>query len=454
MKMIYVAALMAGTALAPAAAVAQQTPDAGTTQNNDSRYPSQTGQVDAGMNEVQRNIQRALQAFDNNDLESARQAVREARRGLSQQAQNGADAGNNAMNGIRQPLRQAEQALAQRDPERAEQALERVERQMANMDRQRQGSNQSNGQTGSDVVIEDEASIRVDVPEPDVTVRQSSPQVAVQQQQPEIIIHQPAPVVTVEIPQPQVTVRMREPDVNVSRSQPQVEVEQGQPEVRVSDSEPQVRTQDGQQEQANVELQRSGEPVVRMQGTEQQPNVRYTTEQAEVRVNRAEGEPQIRYEQQNQEQANAAANRQAAADRLARNEAGDEIDGQNTAAVRQGDTREDANTAVGRGSTRDVRLTVADIKDYDIVGANGNELGDIEDVVYVDNRLYAVVTSGGFLGLGEDRAAVALSALNVTDEETLEAPNVTERQIDGMANFDSSRYSALPDDHPVILGAR
>ncbi|MCJ8520992.1 ribosomal 30S subunit maturation factor RimM [Pseudorhizobium tarimense] len=204
------------------------------------------------------------------------------------------------------------------------------------------------------------------------------------------------------------------------------------------------------QEQANVQVQRSGEPVVRMQQSEQEPNIRYTAEEAQVRVNRAEGEPEIRFEQNKQQAENR--NKQAE-NRQAQNES-EEVDRQNTAAIPQGGSRDDANTAVAAGSSSEVSLTVADIRDYDIVGADGNDLGDIEEVVNVNNRLYAVVTSGGFLGLGENRAAVPLSALHVTDQETLQAPNVTERKIDGMANFDSDRYEALPDEHPITLGAR
>ncbi|MCF6370119.1 PRC-barrel domain-containing protein [Rhizobium halophilum] len=444
MKMIYVAALMAGTALAPAGAFAQQTPAAVNTQN----AASQAGQINPAMTRVQEHIQRAMQALDNDDMQAARQAVQEARRQLARQAENGAR--NTAATELREPLQQAEQALSQQNAERAEEALGRVEEQMASMDRQR-------GQGGADVVVEDEASIRVEVPEPDVTVRQANPRVAVQQPQPEIIVHQPAPTVTVDIPQPQITVRMPEPEVNVSQAQPQVEVEQGQPRVDVSESQPQVRTDRDNQEQANVQVQRSGQPVVNIQEAEQRAQVRYSSEEAQVRVNRAEGEPEVRFEDQNRQQATNDVdrmNRNASEQQARTSEDGAALDEQNTAAISPGQARDDLNTAIGAGSTRDVALTVNDIKDYDIVGANGNNLGDIEDVVNVNNRLYAVVTSGGFLGLGENRAAVPLSALYVTDQETLLAPDVSQRQIDGMANFQSDRYEALPDDHPVTLGAQ
>ncbi|HEV7416528.1 PRC-barrel domain-containing protein [Tianweitania sediminis] len=254
------------------------------------------------------------------------------------------------------------------------------------------------------------------------------------------MVHQPAPIVTVEIPQPQITVRMPQPQVDVSQAQPEVLVEQGEPQVRVSDSQPQVRTQASDTE-ANVQIQRSGQPVVQIQENEQQARIQYTAEEAQVRVNRAEGEPEVRFEEGQQAAAQRAEGQPAPSN-------------EETAAVSQRQPREGANEAVGSASSRDVALTVNDIKNYDIVGANGNNLGDIEDVVTVNNRLYAVVTSGGFLGLGQDRAAVPLSSLYVTDQETLLAPNVTERQIDGMANFPVDRYEALPDEHPVTLGAQ
>ncbi|MFN7024966.1 MAG: PRC-barrel domain-containing protein [Pseudorhizobium sp.] len=425
MKMFYITALMAGTALMPLSATAQESATGANAPNN----AAQSGQTTPGMSRVQMHIQQAMQALEENDMQAAREAVQEARRSLNQNRQSA------AMNGLRQPLQQADQALAQQDEAGAERALVLVEEQFVILERE---------SAGADVVVEEgEAAIRVQVPEPDVTVQQANPRVAVQQNQPEIVVYQPAPVVTVDIPQPRITVRIPQPDVNVSQAQPQVQVEQGQPQVRVSESEPQVRVQEDET-QANVQVQRSGQPVVRIQDSEQQANVRYEAEEAQVRVNRAEGEPEVRFEETEQ-----AATQQRRTEETAAANA--EVDQENTAAIAP---REGVDMAVGVDATRDVSLTVADIKDYDIVGANGNDLGDIEDVVTVNNRLYAVVTSGGFLGLGEERAAVPLSSLYVTDEETLLGPNVTQERIDGLANFDSTRYPNLPDDHPVTLGAR
>ncbi|MFN7093605.1 MAG: PRC-barrel domain-containing protein, partial [Allorhizobium sp.] len=187
--------------------------------------------------------------------------------------------------------------------------------------------------------------------------------------------------------------------------------------------------------------------------SEQQAEVQYEAEEAQVRVNRAEGEPEVRFEETEQATAQQRRTEETAETRTAA-AANEQVDPENTAAVEPQGPREGANIAIGVDAARDVPLTVADIKNYDIVGANGNNLGDIEEVVSVNDRLYAVVTSGGFLGLGKNRAAVPLSSLYVTDEQTLLGPNVTEQQIDGMANFDSTDYPNLPNDHTITLGAR
>ncbi|QLF71032.1 PRC-barrel domain-containing protein [Peteryoungia desertarenae] len=426
MKMIYVTALLAGTALAPATTFAQQQDTVAATQT----------QGQAQMSPVQEHIRQALRALDQNDLQAARQAVQEARRQLTEQAQNQPEAN---LNRIRQPLQEASQALSQRNAEEAEQALDRVDQQLATMERRGNRQGQQNAQNlNADVAVQEgEASIRVDVPEPDVTVRQPSPEVAVSQPQPEIIVRQPAPVVTVDIPQPQITVRMPQPNVNVSQARPQVQVQQGEPDVRISEAQPQVRVSEGD-EQANVQVQRSGEPMVRFQESDQQPRVRYESEEAQVRVNRPEGGPEVRFEDQNQQ---ASANRE------------EQIDRQSTASTASGrQAREGEDMAIGARSTRDVPLTVSEIKDYDIVGANGNDLGDIEEVVSVNGRLHAVVTSGGFFGLGEDRAAIPLSSLYVSNEETLLAPNVSEQRIEGLANFPLEQYRPLDDERRITLG--
>ncbi len=71
------------------------------------------------------------------------------------------------------------------------------------------------------------------------------------------------------------------------------------------------------------------------------------------------------------------------------------------------------------------RLTVDNMMDTDVRGANGEVVGEVSDIILnADGQpSHAVVAFGGFLGLGEDRVAIPYSKLrtqaNVTDMDNL-----------------------------------
>ncbi|MCK5934029.1 MAG: PRC-barrel domain-containing protein [Fulvimarina manganoxydans] len=338
--------------------------------------------------------------------------------------------------------------------------------------------NQSNGATenqatsdmqgDADVVVDPDApAVRVDVPEPDVTVDQAQPNVTVSQPQPEIIVRQPAPRVTVEIPKPNITVRMPEPNVDVNQQAPQVSVNQGEPQVSIGEeSDAEVRKPGGS-ETADVNIQRSNQAEITMQNANQRPNIRYEREDAQVTVNQEQGEPNITYEnsdgsqmsedqqnqmrQGNQQSTNAQSNQntqsgQNAMDRSAANNP------QTQANSSSGQDQEGANVAVNESAAREIALTVDELTEYNIVGENGNVLGDIQNIVNVDDQLYAVVGSGGFLGLGEKTVAIPLSGLIVRGNDFV-APNISESQVEALQEFDVSQYETLPEDQQITVGS-
>ena len=55
--------------------------------------------------------------------------------------------------------------------------------------------------------------------------------------------------------------------------------------------------------------------------------------------------------------------------------------------------------------------TVGEITGHTIVDSHAKKLGDIDKVVSVNNRLYAVINSGGLLGFGDKQMAIVLSSL-------------------------------------------
>ena len=309
---------------------------------------------------------------------------------------------------------------------------------------------QDKGNTADIVVQPDAPKIKVDVPEPSVSVKQAQPNVSVTQPKPTIIVRQPAPKVTVDIPQPEIIVQMPKPQVDVDQAQPEVSVNQGKPQVSVSDNgQPAVQANEST-DRAKVNVQQA-QPKVDVMGTDQQPEVRYESEKAQVQVNQPNGEPNIRYENadgspasngQTNDPANAKADSQPqpAADTKAMQK-----QSSNTKA------REGADIAVNASSTKDTQMTVRQITDYDIVGANGETLGDIQNVVNNNDKLYAVIGSGGFLGLGEKTVAIPLSSIVLKDDHFV-SPNISDTQVNSLKEFKVDQYPKLNENQTVTVG--
>ena len=316
-----------------------------------------------------------------------------------------------------------------------------------------QDNNSENANSTADVVVQPDApAVKVDVPEPDVQVNQADPNVSVSQPQPTITVNQPAPTISVDIPQPTITVRMPDPNVDVEMAQPEVSVSQGEPRVSVDDSgNAAVETSDDGAEQANVTVDQANANV-QVRQSDQRPQIRYQSEDAKVSVNQEKGEPKIIY--QNADGSPMDGSEDTAADpqqqgNAASQDRQERVTAEETAGERSATDNE--TMAINPGSSSEREMTVEEVTDYDIIGANGEVLGDIQEIVKVDNRLFAVIGSGGFLGLGEKEVAIPLSSLMATDRGMI-APNVTESQIDALSEFDDDQYPELEDETRITVG--
>ena len=307
-----------------------------------------------------------------------------------------------------------------------------------------QDNNSENANSTADVVVQPDApAVKVDVPEPNVQVNQANPDVSVSQPQPTITVNQPAPTITVRMPDPNVDVEMAQPEVSVS---------QGEPQVSVDDSgNAAVETSDDGDEQANVTVDQANANV-QVRQSEQRPQIRYQSEDAKVSVNQEKGEPKIIY--QNADGSPMDGSEDTAADRQQQSNAASQdrqerVTSDEAAGERSATDNE--TMAINPGSSSEREMTVEEVTDYDIIGANGEVLGDIQEIVKVDNRLFAVIGSGGFLGLGEKEVAIPLSSLMATDRGMI-APNVTESQIDALSEFDDDQYPELDGETRITVG--
>lgn len=90
------------------------------------------------------------------------------------------------------------------------------------------------------------------------------------------------------------------------------------------------------------------------------------------------------------------------------------------------------------------------IDDHDVYGADGKEIGEIEDVLLNPDGTVAAVALevGGFLGIGEKDVLVAWSALEITregDDLRVTAPTLTREVLEGAAAVDLDKLG-LRDD--------
>jgi len=85
----------------------------------------------------------------------------------------------------------------------------------------------------------------------------------------------------------------------------------------------------------------------------------------------------------------------------------------------------------------------------DVVNPKGDNLGDIKEVV-IDPRTgkvaYAVVSFGGFLGLGEKLFAIPFSAFQYDHEENEYVLDVSQERLKAAPGFDAENWPAMSEE--------
>jgi sporulation protein YlmC with PRC-barrel domain len=208
----------------------------------------------------------------------------------------------------------------------------------------------------------------------------------------DIQVQQPAPEVTVQQPAPQVTVQQPAPDVTIQQPEPTVTVQQPKPNVTVQQAEPNVEVQ--QQGEPNVQVQQAEQPDV----TVQQPG----TDQAQDQMQPAKEEMQA---------------------------------GQTAAA-----TSEPMWYSEMRGE---------EIVGQNIYGTNGEEIGEIDNVVMSQrgSTPEALVGVGGFLGLGERNVAIPLNQIQMEGDRL--TTSMTKEEIGAMQEYDANAYEEWDRTRPL-----
>jgi|GEM_PF-1706842 len=95
--------------------------------------------------------------------------------------------------------------------------------------------------------------------------------------------------------------------------------------------------------------------------------------------------------------------------------------------------------------------TVDDIKGMDVKNQNDDEVGDVSKVVLENdtNKLYAVVSVGGFLGIGDKLIPIELNRFKVRDDELVLPTSMTEDELKNTQAYNEDNYLELKDDQMI-----
>ena len=187
------------------------------------------------------------------------------------------------------------------------------------------------------------------------------------------------------------------PDVTVTQPKPQVTIEQPQPTVTVDQPKP------------NVTVEQQGQPNVTVQ---------------------EQGQPNVQVEQTGQAQSDQPSQQQGMGQ-------GQQADTTSTAA----DTMSDSPLYAMRGN---------EIVGQNVYGANGEEIGEVDNVVIrreSGGTPAVLVGVGGFLGIGERSVAIPLDQLRMEQDRLV--TDMTRDQIAGMEAYDQNSWDSWDAERPL-----
>jgi putative membrane protein len=130
-------------------------------------------------------------------------------------------------------------------------------------------------------------------------------------------------------------------------------------------------------------------------------------------------------------------------------------------ATQSGTGMESTEPAAGTASTQQATrtessfgaMTANDLIGKTVVSSNGENVGEIEDIVLnkEDKAVLAVISVGGFLGIGEKQVAVPFNDLKQGENEAILMSAASEEQLKGMPAYKKgdTAYDLYPRDQPL-----
>lgn len=305
---------------------------------------------------------------------------------------------------------------------------------------------------GQVIVEQKDATVNVEVPDPDVEVMQGQPVVTVEQPQPEITVvvpepnvrvEQQAPVITVEQAQPEITVRIPEPVVTIMVPKPEVDVETGDAMVDVQQPEPVIRFV-------------RPEPKITLEQSE--PNIQVSQSEADVNVSAADNpdvtvsqeEPQVNIEQgdganvevtETEPEVNVVASEEADVN-VSQAEARvvlEDFNADETGKMQEEDLVSYSETV---SELPIFNLRVDELVGRTVATEQGEDVGEVDNIGLRGDTVVAIIGVGGFLGMGESNVAIPVNKL-LPRENAIIVPAVTESQLKEMPEYSDQEVEIL-----------
>lgn len=330
-------------------------------------------------------------------------------------------------------------------------------------------------------VIDPDPKVTVRAPDPVVTVQRKQPSVTVDPGQPIVTVRQAAPVVkvataapriTVEIPKPEILVEMPDPSVRIASARPRVTIDQGPPEVTVERGEVEVKVgggetapvrtgvDDGSAEEARlgesrVEIRDGGEPAVSV--SQAKPEVRYEIAEPKIEMGPVEepeisfvhtGEAVVKFRQMTAEETREISTVGAgdAAERLEQAAKDEATQAQRYTVVR-------SSAEVESEAAETATVSVDEMVGLPVYGADGEKVGEVENVVISQGEIYAIVGAGGFFGIGEKEVALAVGDMAAT-EAGLVLRRIEESDLESMREVDAGAFQSVDAQTRIEIIAR
>ena len=121
---------------------------------------------------------------------------------------------------------------------------------------------------------------------------------------------------------------------------------------------------------------------------------------------------------------------------------------QNTTSTTTTTTTQQTNSGI-------LAMKVEDLEDEDVYGADGKDIGEIDEVVRGNGQLYAVMEAGGnWLGMGEGKFLVPISQFTLQGDK-LTLP-MTEQQATSLQKWEdgNNEFAEVEDDDQTLSEAQ